>query len=77
MFAAACATTPAGRSFQPSVQVSPCSRSFVFVDHGRLAARIEIPEGAGDVERRAADILQTSIFKMSGVDLPVLTTREP
>jgi hypothetical protein len=77
MFATACATTPSSRSFQPSVQVRPCSRSFVFVDHGRLAARIEIPEGAGDVERRAADILQTSIFKMSGVDLPILTTREP
>ncbi|MGZ5425278.1 MAG: hypothetical protein ACXWH4_12025, partial [Candidatus Aminicenantales bacterium] len=75
MFAAACATTPSSRPVQPSVQVSPCSRSFVFVDHGRLAARLDIPEGAGDVERRAAAILQTSIFKMSGVALPVLTTR--
>ncbi len=77
MFAAACATTPSSQSFQPSVQVSPCSRSFVFVDHGRLASRIEIPEGAGDIERRAAEILRDSIFKMSGVDLPILEAREP
>lgn len=49
----------------------------MFVDHGRPAARIEIPEGAGAVERRAADILQTSIFKMTGVDLPILTVKAP
>jgi hypothetical protein len=77
IFAAACATTPSGRPAQPVVGVSPCSRAFVFVDHGRPAARIEIPETAGDVERRAAEILRTSILKMSGADLPVLMVREP
>ena len=79
--AAACApgpsTRPAQGPGQRPVEASPCSRSFVFVDHGRPAARIEIPEGAGDVERRAADILQTSIFKMTGIDLPVLAVRAP
>jgi hypothetical protein len=75
--AAACATSPSSASRPRPVEASPCSRSFVFVDHGRPAARIEIPEGAGDAERRAADILRTSIFKMSGVDLSVLTAAEP
>jgi hypothetical protein len=59
------------------VQLSSCGRAFVFVDHGRPAATIAIPEGAGDVERRAAEILRTSILKMSGVDLPVLTMKDP
>ncbi len=54
-----------------------CGRAFVFVDHGRPAARIEIPEGAGDTERRAAEILRTSVLKMSGVDLPVVTAKVP
>jgi hypothetical protein len=57
--------------------MSPCGRAFVFVDHGRPAATIVIPEGAGEVERRAAEILRTSILKMSGADLPVLTAAEP
>jgi hypothetical protein len=48
----------------------------VFVDHGRPAATIVIPEGAGETERRAAEILRTSILKMSGVDLPILTAKE-
>ena len=56
---------------------SPCARAFVFVDHGRAAARIEIPEGAGDVEKRAAEILRTSVLKMSGVDLPVAVVKGP
>ncbi len=77
IFAAACATTRSDRPAQPPVQLSPCGRAFVFVDHGRPAARIEIPEGAGDFERRAAEILRDSIFKMSGVDLPILAAREP
>ena len=49
----------------------------MFVDHGRPAATIVIPEGAGETERRAAEILRTSILKMSGVDLPILTAKEP
>jgi len=49
----------------------------VFVDHGRPAAAIEIPEGAGDVDRRAAEILRSSVLKMSGVDLPIRAAGEP
>src|SRR5512135_1300935 len=81
--AAACAAVPSGRTgraeavFPGPVEAGPCGRAFVFVDHGRPAARIEIPEGAGEVERRAADILQTSIFKMTGVDLPVIAVPAP
>jgi hypothetical protein len=67
----------APRSERRPIEASPCSRAFVFVDHGRPAARIEIPVDAGPVIRRAADILQTSIFKMTGVDLPVVPVREP
>jgi len=73
-FQAAACSGPAGRL---AVQTSPCSRAFVFVDHGRPAARIEIPEGAGEAVRQAADILQTSLFRMSGVDLPVIAVKTP
>ena len=76
-FAAACA--PCGmnpRSVRP-VEISLCGRAFVFVDHGRPAASIVIPEGAGENERRAAEILRTSILKMSGVDLLMRTAAEP
>ena len=59
------------------VELSLCGRAFVFVDHGRPAATIVIPEGAGETERRAAEILRTSILKMSGVDLPVREAAEP
>ena len=77
ILAAGCAPGNAARPGPRPVQLSPCGRAFVFVDHGRPAARIEIPEGAGNVERRAAEILRDSIFKMSGVDLPILAAREP
>ena len=81
LVAATCGPGPSTRTSPHQagrpVEASPCSRSFVFVDYGRPAARIEIPEGAGEVERRAADILRTSIFKMTGVDLPVLTVAAP
>ncbi len=76
VIAAACAAGPAAAPPAP-LPSSPCGRAFVFVDHGRPAARIEIPENAGEIERRAADILQTSVFKMTGVDLPVLPVRAP
>ncbi|MCJ7486130.1 MAG: DUF4838 domain-containing protein, partial [Candidatus Aminicenantes bacterium] len=49
----------------------------MFVDHGRPAATIVIPEGAGEVEQRAAEILRTTILKISGVDLPIITATEP
>jgi hypothetical protein len=77
LLAAACASRRSAAPGQRPVQVGMCGRAFVFVDHGRPAARIEIPEDAGDVERRAAEILRTSILKMSGVDLPVLAVRAP
>ena len=77
LLASSCATggKPAARA-RP-FQLTPCGRAFVFVDHGRPAARIEIPEAAGEAERRAAEILRTSILKMSGVDLPVGTAASP
>jgi hypothetical protein len=74
---AACVPGPRARSGSSPVTPSPCQRAFVFVDHGRPAARIEIPEGAGDVERRAAEILRMSILKMSEAELPVLGVKEP
>ena len=49
----------------------------MFVDNGWPAAAIVIPEGAGGTERRAAEILRTSILKMSGADLPIRTAAEP
>jgi hypothetical protein len=73
------ACAPGGScGFNPRpVELSLCGRAFVFVDHGRPTASIVIPEGAGETERRAAEILRTSILKMSGVDLPVRTAAEP
>ncbi|MBN1939210.1 MAG: DUF4838 domain-containing protein, partial [Candidatus Aminicenantes bacterium] len=56
---------------------APEARAFVFVDRGRAAARIEIPRGAGEVERRAAEILRSSILKMSGADLQVRESDRP
>lgn len=57
--------------------VTPCARAFVFVDRGRPAAAIEIPEGDNGIERRAAEILQSSIRKMSGVTLPIRAVDAP
>ena len=77
IFTTMCAPGSSARPASRPVQLSPCGRAFVFVDHGRPAARIEIPETAGTVERRAAEILRSSILKMTGVDLPVLAAGEP
>ena len=79
VWAAACAPgeTPRARPVSSPVQSSPCARAFVFVDKGRSAASIEIPVGAGEAERRAAEILQSTVRKMSGADLPVRTVTEP
>jgi len=77
VWAAACAPGGTARSGPRPTQVSLCGRAFVFVDYGRPAAAIELPEGAGEAERRAAEILRSSILKMSGADLPIRTAREP
>ena len=77
LFAAACAPCGMGPRAVRPVELSLCGRAFVFVDRGRPAASIAIPEGAGETERRAAEILRTSILKMSGVDLPVREADEP
>ena len=77
LWTTACAPASSSRASRRPVELSPCGRAFVFVDHGRAAATIVIPEGAGETERRAAEILRTSILKMSGVDLPVRTSPEP
>jgi hypothetical protein len=71
----ACSTGRPGRF--GSFGVTPCARAFVFVDHGRPAAAIEIPEGVNGTERRAAEILQSSIRKMSGVTLPIRAAAAP
>jgi len=70
--AAACSAGRLGPS-----GVTPCARAFVFVDRGRPAAAIEIPEGDNGIERRAAEILQSSIRKMSGVTLPIRAVAAP
>ncbi|MBP7706186.1 MAG: DUF4838 domain-containing protein [Candidatus Aminicenantes bacterium] len=77
--AAACAPAAATRPGPPPLPVrsGPCGRAFVLVDHGRPAATIVIPPDAGEAARRAADILRTSVLKMSGVDLPVVAAAEP
>jgi hypothetical protein len=77
VWATACAPGGTARSGPRPIQLSLCGRAFVFVDHGRPAAAIEIPEGAGDAERRAAEILRSSVLKMSGADLPIRTVAEP
>jgi hypothetical protein len=61
----------------PAAQSSPCQRAFVFVDKGRPVSVIEVPEGAGEPERRAAGILQSSIRKMTGVELPIQASARP
>jgi hypothetical protein len=77
VWVAGCAPSGTSRSGPRPIQVSLCGRAFVFVDHGRPSAAIEIPEGAGDAERRAAEILRSSVLKMSGADLPIRTAAEP
>lgn len=77
MLIAAAACASGGRSWFARGGTSPCARVFVFVDHGRPAAAIEIPLDAGEPERRAAEILQSSIRKMSGVDLPIRAVGAP
>ena len=77
VWVAACVPGGTARSGPRPIQLSLCGRAFVFVDHGRPAATIEIPEGAGDAERRAAEILRSSVLKMSGADLPIRTAAEP
>jgi hypothetical protein len=77
VFAWAASCAPGGTPQTSPVQESPCTRAFVFVEKGGPAAVIEIPDGAGEPERRAAEILQSSIQKMSGVTLPVQTASEP
>ncbi len=58
-------------------QSSPCARAFVFVSGGRPAAAIEIPVDAGEPDRRAAEILQSSVRKISGAVLPIRAASEP
>lgn len=77
VLSAACATGERRAAGPRPFQLTPCGRAFVFVDHGRPAASIEIPESAGEAERRAAEILRTSILKMTGVDIPVWTAASP
>src|SRR4030042_7067535 len=68
--AAACAPGPSARPGPRPVEASPCARAFVFVDHGRPAATIVIPEGAGETERRGAGSPGAAVLKKSGGGLP-------
>jgi hypothetical protein len=79
VWAAACAPGGAARTAPAPAptQSSPCSRAFVFVDKGRPVSVIEIPNDAGAIEQRAAEILQSSVQKMSGVVVPIRTAGEP
>ena len=77
MLIAAAACTTGGMGWLSPGGVNPCARAFVFVDHGRPVATIVIPTDGGTVERRAAEILQSSIRKMSGVVLPIRAAEAP
>ncbi len=74
---AACATGGRGGTGAAAVESSPCTRAFVFVERGRAACAIEIPENAAEPERRAAEILKSAVRKMSGAALEVRTAAEP
>ena len=41
------------------------------VDRGRAVCAIVLPPGAGETERRAAEILRDSVRRMSGAELPI------
>lgn len=60
---------------------SPRARSdeprFVLVERGRPAATIVIPPGGDVSARRAADILQDAVRRMSGAALPVAEKERP
>ena len=53
------------------------SQRFLLVNKGRPACAIVIPEKASPIERRAAEILQSSVRKMSGAFLLILEKRKP
>ncbi len=53
------------------------SRSFVLVDNGVAKARIVLPPNAVAFDRRAAQILQSSVKEMSGAELPIQFEASP
>jgi len=53
------------------------TRRFVLVDNGRPAAAIVIPQGGDPVNRRAADILNDAVRRMSGASLPIQEKLRP
>lgn len=65
-FAAAALPAPPGKVEQS-----------VLVDKGKTAAAIVISQNGSPYDRRAAEILQASIRKMSGAVLPILEKRKP
>ncbi len=73
--AAAC--LPGGPGLPRTRLVTPCSRAFVFVDKGRPVAEIHIPADAGENVRRAAEVLRTSVLKMTGATLPIRAVSAP
>ena len=53
------------------------SRGFILVNKGKAKAAIVIPATGSPADRRAAEILQSSVRKMSGVSLPIFEKRRP
>ena len=53
------------------------TESIVLVQEGRPLLPIVIPPGAGPHERRAAEILRSSVEKMSGAAIPIVERRKP
>jgi hypothetical protein len=49
----------------------------ILVDKGRPVFSIILPEGAGAIDRRAAEILQDAVFRMSGARLPIIAKSRP
>jgi len=53
------------------------SNPLVLVDQGQARFTIVVPLHPGEVDRRAAEILQSTVRKMSGIELPIVETTQP
>ena len=57
--------------------LAAASPAFVLVSRGVPQASIVVPPGAGPVDRRAAEILQSTVRAMSGAALPIVEKAKP
>jgi len=62
---------------EPPARAGAEAPGFVLVTNGRPAAAIVIPQGGKPINRRAADILQDAVRRMSGAVLPIQEKRQP